>query len=171
MRLIFRFYDIGEHNGSIKIDGVDVRDATQESVRRCAAVVPQDTVLFNDTLEHNIAYGGTAYAHVDAHDGSACCGSTEFDPVTYDTVVEVAKRARLHDTIAGMPQGYATVVGERGLKLSGGEKQRVAIARALLKVSGGMVGCAVRVCGCPWDRGRWGIGTVVVRFQVCGCPA
>ena len=95
------------------MDGHDVRDLTQDSVRRAIGIVPQDTVLFNDTVAYNIGYG-----RPDA---------------TQDDIVAAAKAAKIHDFIVSTPQGYQTMVGERGLKLSGGEKQRVAIARALLK--------------------------------------
>ncbi|MDD2546560.1 MAG: ABC transporter ATP-binding protein/permease [Burkholderiaceae bacterium] len=110
-RLLFRFYDIQQ--GRITLGGQDLRSVTQASVRRAIGIVPQDTVLFNDTVEYNIAYGrpGASRAEVEA----------------------AAQAARIHDFIASTPQGYATMVGERGLKLSGGEKQRVAIARTLLK--------------------------------------
>jgi ATP-binding cassette, subfamily B, heavy metal transporter len=110
-RLLFRFYDIDA--GAIMIDGQDLRDVTQASLRRAIGIVPQDTVLFNDTIEYNIAYGKPG--------------------ATRDEVVAVAKAAYIHDFIESLPDGYATMVGERGLKLSGGEKQRVAIARTLLK--------------------------------------
>ena len=110
-RILFRFYDVLE--GRVGIDGQDIRAVTQDSLRAAIGIVPQDTVLFNDTIYYNIAYG----------DPSA--GREE--------VEEAARLARIHDFVQGLPDGYETMVGERGLKLSGGEKQRVAIARAILK--------------------------------------
>ncbi len=110
-RLLFRFYDVTE--GAILIDGQDIRSVTQKSLRAAIGIVPQDTVLFNATLEYNIAYGRTS--------------------ATHEEIEAVARMAQLDDFIARLPEGYATQVGERGLKLSGGEKQRVAIARTLLK--------------------------------------
>ncbi|MCX7565031.1 ABC transporter ATP-binding protein/permease [Sulfitobacter sp. F26169L] len=110
-RLLFRFYDV--QGGSLTIDGQDVRDVTQDSLHRQIGVVPQDTVLFNDTIGYNIAYGRD--------------GATQAD------VEAAAKAAQIHDFIMALPDGYETSVGERGLKLSGGEKQRVGIARTLLK--------------------------------------
>lgn len=110
-RLMFRFYDVT--GGSLSIDGQDVRDVTQNSLHENIGIVPQDTVLFNDTVGYNIAYG--------RHDAST------------EDVIAAAKAAKIHDFIVSLPDGYDTAVGERGLKLSGGEKQRVGIARTLLK--------------------------------------
>lgn len=110
-RLLFRFYDVT--GGRILLDGQDIRAITQKSLRAAIGVVPQDTVLFNDTIRYNIAYGRP---DADATD-----------------VENAARLARIHDFVSGLPKGYDTVVGERGLKLSGGEKQRVAIARTILK--------------------------------------
>ncbi|HRH05009.1 MAG TPA: ABC transporter ATP-binding protein/permease, partial [Burkholderiaceae bacterium] len=110
-RLLYRFYDVQQ--GSITIAGQDIKTVTQSSVRQAIGIVPQDTVLFNDTVAYNIAYGKTS--------------------ASQDEIIEAAKSARIHDFIAATPKGYETAVGERGLKLSGGEKQRVAIARTLLK--------------------------------------
>jgi ATP-binding cassette, subfamily B, heavy metal transporter len=110
-RLLFRFYDV--NSGAITIDGQDIRGVTQESLREHIGIVPQDTVLFNDTIEYNIAYGRPGASR--------------------DDIVAAARAASIHDFIESLPDGYATMVGERGLKLSGGEKQRVAIARTLLK--------------------------------------
>ncbi|WP_240664437.1 ABCB family ABC transporter ATP-binding protein/permease [Paenirhodobacter ferrireducens] len=110
-RLLFRFYDVT--GGAIRIDGQDLRDVTQQSLHDAIGVVPQDTVLFNDTIRYNIAYG-----RADA---------------TEAEIVAAAKAAKIHDFVMSLPEGYDTAVGERGLKLSGGEKQRVGIARTLLK--------------------------------------
>ena len=110
-RLLFRFYDVS--SGSIRVNGLDIRNYSQSSLRAHIGIVPQDTVLFNDSIEYNIAYGRPGACH--------------------DEIVSAAKAARIHDFIMSLPDGYATPVGERGLKLSGGEKQRVAIARTLLK--------------------------------------
>jgi len=110
-RLLFRFYDVQQ--GAVRIAGQDIRSVTQASVRQAIGIVPQDTVLFNDSVAYNIAYGrpGASQQQIEA----------------------AAQAARIHDFIAATPKGYDTPVGERGLKLSGGEKQRVAIARTLLK--------------------------------------
>ena len=110
-RLLFRFYDI--QSGAITIDGQDIRDITQKSLRSSIGMVPQDTVLFNDTILYNIRYG-----RVDA--------STE-------EINDAARKASIHEFVTSLPDGYQSMVGERGLKLSGGEKQRVAIARTILK--------------------------------------
>ncbi|WP_342118271.1 ABCB family ABC transporter ATP-binding protein/permease [Pseudoduganella sp. OTU4001] len=110
-RLLYRFYEV--NSGSITIDGQDLRDVTQNSLRHAIGIVPQDTVLFNDTIEYNIAYGRPG--------------------ASKDEIIAAARAASIHDFIASLPDGYETMVGERGLKLSGGEKQRVAIARTLLK--------------------------------------
>ena len=110
-RLLFRFYDVTA--GAVRIDGEDIRTATQQSVRAAIGIVPQDTVLFNDTIYYNIAYGRPGASPSEIEDA--------------------ARHARIHDFIMASPDGYQTMVGERGLKLSGGEKQRVAIARTILK--------------------------------------
>ncbi len=110
-RLLFRFYEVTE--GKIEIDGQDIRQVTQQSLRQAIGVVPQDTVLFNESIYYNIAYGNPQ--------------------ATEEDIYQAARMADIHDFIKSLPQSYQTVVGERGLKLSGGEKQRVAIARVILK--------------------------------------
>jgi ABC transporter ATM len=111
LRLLFRFYDVQE--GRILVDGQDIRDVSLESLRKAIGVVPQDTPLFNDTIEHNIRYG-----NINA---------------TTEEVTAAAKRARIHETIETLPDGYKTMVGERGMMISGGEKQRLAVSRLILK--------------------------------------
>ncbi|MBC7906769.1 MAG: ABC transporter ATP-binding protein/permease, partial [Rhodospirillaceae bacterium] len=110
-RLLFRFYDVS--SGAVSIDGQDIRAVTQASLRAAIGIVPQDTVLFNDSIRYNIAYGRPG--------------------ATQDEIEHAARLARIHDFVVTLPEGYDTRVGERGLKLSGGEKQRVAIARTILK--------------------------------------
>ncbi len=114
-RLLYRFYDVATppERGGIRINDIEMRELQQNSLRAAIGIVPQDTVLFNDTIHYNIQYGRPTASE--------------------DEVIEAARAAQLHDFIARLPDGYQTRVGERGLKLSGGEKQRVAIARALLK--------------------------------------
>jgi ATP-binding cassette subfamily B (MDR/TAP) protein 7 len=111
LRLLFRSYDVQE--GRILIDGQDIRDVSLESLRKAIGVVPQDTPLFNNTIEHNIRYG-----------------NIEASP---EEVIQAAKRAHIHDTIGQFPDGYQTMVGERGMMISGGEKQRLAVSRLILK--------------------------------------
>ncbi|MEP6658240.1 MAG: ATP-binding cassette domain-containing protein, partial [Betaproteobacteria bacterium] len=110
-RLLYRFYDVS--GGRLLVNGQDIRSVKQASLRAAIGIVPQDTVLFNDSIEYNIAYGRPG------------AGKGE--------IVAAAQMAQIHDFVAGLPEAYGTPVGERGLKLSGGEKQRVAIARAILK--------------------------------------
>jgi ABC-type multidrug transport system fused ATPase/permease subunit len=119
LRLLYRFFDPTNRpevgTATVTLGGQNINDMSLESIRQAMAVIPQDTVLFHESIGYNIQYGNLN--------------------ATWDEVVDAAKQARIHDTILSFPQGYDTVVGERGLKLSGGEKQRVAIARAILKDS------------------------------------
>lgn len=111
LRLLFRYYDAQE--GRILVDGQDIRDVSLDSLRRTIGVVPQDTPLFNNTIQHNIHYGNLK--------------------ATQEQVYEAARRAHIHETISRFPDGYNTMVGERGMMISGGEKQRLAVARLILK--------------------------------------
>jgi len=111
LRLLFRFYDV--NTGRITIDGQDIRSVKQSSIRQAIGIVPQDTILFNDTIRNNIAYGKPNASKKE--------------------IIAASKFAYIHEFIESLPEGYSSVVGERGLKLSGGEKQRIAIARTLLK--------------------------------------
>ncbi|KAF4631201.1 hypothetical protein G7Y89_g6941 [Cudoniella acicularis] len=111
LRLLFRFYDVQE--GRILIDGQDIRNVTLESLRKAIGVVPQDTPLFNDSIEHNIRYGDMSASH--------------------EKVIAAAQRAKIHDIVSSFPDGYKTMVGERGMMISGGEKQRLAVSRLILK--------------------------------------
>ncbi|CEL54162.1 ATP-binding cassette sub-family B member 6, mitochondrial OS=Homo sapiens GN=ABCB6 PE=1 SV=1 [Rhizoctonia solani AG-1 IB] len=113
LRLLYRFYDLAPGHGAIRIDGQDIRDVTQASLRKAIGVVPQDSVLFNNTIAYNIGYG-------------------KFGSTT-EEIENAARAAQMHERITSFPDGYETTVGERGVRLSGGEKQRVAIARTLLK--------------------------------------
>lgn len=113
LRLLYRFYDLQEGDGHILIDGQYIRDVTQTSLRKAIGVVPQDSVLFNASIAYNIGYGKFG--------------------ATPEEIEAAAKAAQMHERIMSFPDGYDTKVGERGVRLSGGEKQRVAIARTLLK--------------------------------------
>merc|ERR1712232_444444 len=113
LRLLYRFYNV--QKGKLLLGNSDIMTYTADSVRRTMAVVPQDTVLFHESIRYNIQYGNLQ--------------------ASWEEIVEAALQARIHETIMSLPQGYDTIVGERGLKLSGGEKQRVAIARAILKMA------------------------------------
>ena len=140
LRLLFRFYD--PQAGRILIDGTDIKDVTLESLRRNIGVVPQDTPLFNNTIKHNIAYGSPELlSSLDAPSSSPSPTSPPSSPSMASSspsspdsaIISAATSARIHPTILSLPHQYSTLVGERGLMISGGEKQRLAIARVLLK--------------------------------------
>ncbi|XP_042381475.1 ABC transporter B family member 25, mitochondrial-like isoform X2 [Zingiber officinale] len=140
LRMLYRFFD--SDSGSIFVDGQDIREVTLKSLRECIGVVPQDTVLFNDTIFHNIHYGRLS--------------------ATEEEVYDAARRAAIHETILNFPEKYSTVVGERGLKLSGGEKQRVSLARAFLKAPSilnkstrGPSWCGIRPLSQPFAIAEW----------------
>lgn len=137
-RLLGRYYDV--QSGAVCVGGKDVRDLTQDSLRMAIGLVSQDALLFNDTIRYNIAYGRVsdtaAPRHVDKGSGAVMEGRAaleSLDQVPMEDIIAAAKAAHIHDFIMTLPQGYESKVGERGLKLSGGEKQRVAVARAILK--------------------------------------
>lgn len=127
MRLLYRFYDTAE--GQILVDGQDIRKMKIDDLRSNIAIVPQDCVLFNDTVMYNIAYGGVKDEEFKSLVDDQPAKQTELE----NMILPASKRAQIHEYIAQKGKGYQEIVGERGLKLSGGEKQRVAIARALLK--------------------------------------
>ncbi len=133
LRLLYRFYDLKEGEGRILVDGQDIRDVTQASLRKAIGVVPQDAILFNTSIGYNI--GCVSLSHsvtpILGSDGGYCSYGKLGAP--QDEIEEAAKAAQMHDRIMTFPETYETKVGERGIRLSGGEKQRVAIARTLLK--------------------------------------
>jgi len=135
LRLLYRFYDLKDNEGRILVDGQDIRDVTQASLRKAIGVVPQDAILFNASLAYNIGcvrlYFRSAVVAYGV-DADGCVSYAKFG-ASQEEVEESAKAAQLHDRVMSFPDKYETKVGERGIRLSGGEKQRVAIARTLLK--------------------------------------
>jgi ABC-type multidrug transport system fused ATPase/permease subunit len=136
LRLLYRFYDLKDNEGRILVDGQDIRDVTQASLRRAIGVVPQDAVLFNGSLAYNIGYVYLEF--ISGAAASGICADSGFLSyakfgASQEEVEEAAKAAQMHDRVLSFPDKYETKVGERGIRLSGGEKQRVAIARTLLK--------------------------------------
>lgn len=135
LRLLYRFYDLKEGQGRILIDGKDIRDVTQLSLRKAIGVVPQDSVLFNASIGYNIGYVGLTPTLYNVILASYLSRYRRYGKLgaSSEEIEGAAKAAQMHDRILSFPQGYETKVGERGVRLSGGEKQRVAIARTLLK--------------------------------------
>ena len=135
LRLLYRFYDLKENQGRILVDGQDIRDVTQASLRKAIGVVPQDAILFNASIAYNVGcvHLMPSVAHCLRRGYSRRMFSYGKFGASRDEVEEAAKAAQMHDRILSFPAKYETEVGERGIRLSGGEKQRVAIARTLLK--------------------------------------
>jgi ABC-type multidrug transport system fused ATPase/permease subunit len=132
LRLLYRFYDLNQGEGRILIDGQNIREVTQSSLRRAIGVVPQDPVLFNSSIEYNIGFVDVLLSSPLVHLILPCQRYGKFGASSQEIEL-AAQAAQMHDRIQSFPDGYNTKVGERGVRLSGGEKQRVAIARTLLK--------------------------------------